>query len=289
VVESQVPKEDDFPSAQYHPLTPVVLTCHATFGYMKILFSTLILIAIPMGVLAQIKKPEPRPIRPLLSKSRQIVVVTTETWRSTRTTASLFERGTSRSAWKPVGKGFPVVIGRTGLAWAEYDEVRREDESVPFKEEGDGSSPAGVFPLTFVFSPEEKVANARVEYRKIEEFTECVDDPHSSHYNKVVDRMKVGNFDWKSSEKMFTIRPEYDLGVFVAYNSYPVRGGHGSCIFLHIWKDAETPTAGCTAMERANLERIVEWLHAKKGPYLIQLTEAKYNEVRKSWNLPKLK
>ena len=27
--------------------------------------------------------------------------------------------------------------------------------------------------------------------------------------------MQVGNFDWKSSEKMFTVRPQYDLGVFV--------------------------------------------------------------------------
>jgi D-alanyl-D-alanine dipeptidase len=256
---------------------------------MKILLSTLVLVAVPLAVLTQIKKPEPPAVRPSLSQSRQIVVVTTDNWHSTRATARLFERGTLRSPWKAAGKDFPVVIGRTGLAWSEYDQVRGDDESVPFKEEGDGSSPAGSFPLTFVFSPEQKVGNANVEYRKIEEFTECVDDPRSTHYNKIVDRMKVGNFDWKSSEKMFTVRPEYDLGVFVAYNSYPSRGGHGSCIFLHIWKDAETPTAGCTAMERGNLERLVGWLDKKKLPFLVQLTEAKYNEIRKSWNLPKLK
>lgn len=256
---------------------------------MKILFSTLILIAFSLSVLGQIKKPEPPAVSPVLSRSRQIVVVTTENGRSTHAAARLFERRTSRSAWKPVGNDFPVVIGRTGLAWGEYAELRGGDESVPFKTEGDGASPAGAFPLTFVFSPEQKVANTKVEYRKIEEFTECVDDPHSTHYNKVVDRMKVGNFDWKSSEKMLTIRPEYDLGVFVAYNSYPTRGAHGSCIFLHVWKNVETPTAGCTAMERANLERIIGWLDAKKVPYLIQLEEAKYNEIRRSWNLPKLR
>ena len=101
--------------------------------------------------------------------------------------------------------------------------------------------------------------------------------------------MQVGNFDWKSSEKMFTVRPQYDLGVFVAYNSYPAIPGNGSCIFLHIWKDANTGTAGCTAMARENLEKVVRWLDPTKNPYLVQMPEAEYDSQRKSLKLPKLK
>src|SRR5690606_25202862 len=108
-------------------------------------------------------------------------------------------------------------------------------------------------------------------------------------YNKVVGRLQVGIFDWKSSEKMASITPEYDLGVFVAYNSYPVTKGSGSCIFLHVWKDAETPTSGCTAMARADLNRIAAWLDPKMNPYLVQLPKAEYSKYQKAWNLPKHK
>ncbi|MCV4785338.1 hypothetical protein OFM36_38490, partial [Escherichia coli] len=79
-----------------------------------------------------------------------------------------------------------------------------------------GKSPAGAFPLTQVFGKAKKPFG-RLEYISIDEFTECVDDPESSHYNRIVNRLKVGNFDWVSSEKMAEVTPEYDLGVFVAY------------------------------------------------------------------------
>jgi len=82
---------------------------------------------------------------------------------------------------------------------------------------------------------------------------------------------------------------QYRWGVVVDHNANsPVSGG-GSCIFLHIWKDANTGTAGCTAMERQNLERIVKWLDPAKNPYLIQMTESQYDSSRKSYKLPKLK
>jgi D-alanyl-D-alanine dipeptidase len=126
-------------------------------------------------------------------------------------------------------------------------------------------------------------------YTRLSQYTECVDDVNSHHYNKVVGRDQVGIFDWKSSEKMLEIGPAYELGVFVAYNSYPVVRGNGSCIFLHVWKDATTPTVGCTAMGRIDLERLVSWLEPGHNPYLVQLPEAEYNSLKKSWNLPDLK
>jgi len=129
---------------------------------------------------------------------------------------------------------------------------------------------------------------SKLPFTKLDEFTECVDDTNSAFYNKIVNRMQVGNFDWKSSEKMFTVRPQYDLGVFVGYNSYPPVRGNGSCIFLHIWKDADTGTAGCTAMARENLERVVRWLDPAKNPYLVQMTREEYLSHRKYFKLPKI-
>ena len=222
----------------------------------------------------------------LLSKSLQAVVVKTGDWNTLRGTAQLFERQNSKSKWKAVGKSFPVVVGRNGLGWS--DDARMKAETQPHKVEGDGKAPAGIFDLTSAFGSAAKPDYVKLPYTRLEEWTECVDDVKSSHYNKIVNRMQVGVFDWKSSEKMLEIGEQYDLGVFVAHNSKPPpQAGKGSCIFLHIWKNASTGTAGCTAMARGNVEKILGWLAPGKNPVLVQLTEADYRRYQNSWNLPK--
>ncbi|MDI1240686.1 MAG: L,D-transpeptidase family protein [bacterium] len=244
--------------------------------------AALLLLLFVVGISAQIKKPEPPAVKIPFAESLQAVVVTTDEWSDTSGDARLFERKDLRSKWKTVGKEFDIVVGRTGLAWAQDS---APEAASTFKKEGDGKSPAGIFPLIFAFGKAESITS-KLSYRRIEDQTECVDDVNSHHYNKVVGRLQVGIFDWKSSEKMAEITPEYDLGVFVAYNSYPVVKGNGSCIFLHIWKDASTPTSGCTAMAREDLERVAGWLDPKKNPYLVQMPEAEYKAYKRSWNLP---
>ena len=237
---------------------------------------------------AQVKTPQPPPQKVPFERSLQAVVVTTPDWNSVRGTARIFERKGPRSKWKALGDGFPVVVGRTGLGGDPTSRMFGSRESVPpQKHEGDGRAPAGFFPLTSAFGTAD--IGGRLPFTKLDEFTECVDDTNSSFYNRIVNRIQVGNFDWKSSEKMLAVGPQYELGLFVAYNSYPVVRGNGSCIFLHIWKDANTGTSGCTAMARESLERIVKWLDPAKVPYLVQMTEADYNTRRKSLRLPKLK
>ncbi len=252
---------------------------------MKTLFVALLISVVPLSLSAQVKKPIPPPVKVPFAESLQAVVVTTSDWNTTGGKARLYERKTTTGKWKQSGEDFPVVIGRTGLAWAQDS---APEKATQFKKEGDGKSPAGTFPLTFAFGSSVKPEQLAFPYTRLESQTECIDDVQSRHYNKIVGRQQVGIFDWKSSEKMLEIGPQYDLGVFVAYNSYPVAHGNGSCIFLHIWKDANSPTSGCTAMDRTKLERLVGWLDAAKNPYLVQLTEDEYKDLRKSWNLPKL-
>lgn len=246
-----------------------------------------VLLMMPLAVLAQVKKPEPPAKEPSYSTALQAVMVTTRDWESFRGTARLYERKDAGSKWKKVGDDFPVVIGRNGMGIDESDGWDVHLSDIP-KREGDGKSPAGIIPLTYAFGRPQKPADLMLDYRRLAESTECVDDVKSSHYNKLVDRYQVGNFDWKSSEKMLEVGDQYDLGVFVAYNSYPAVPGFGSCIFLHIWKNSETGTAGCTAMSRENLERILKWLDPAKNPHLIQMPMEAYPYHRKKWNLPKL-
>ncbi|MGI8494859.1 MAG: L,D-transpeptidase family protein [Pyrinomonadaceae bacterium] len=222
-----------------------------------------------------------------LNKSLQAVVVTTKDWNVVQGTARLFERPNTKAQWKAVGKSFPVVVGKKGLAWS--DDARMKAETEPHKVEGDGKSPAGIFDLTSAFGSSEKPAFVKLSYTQLEEWTECVDDTKSAFYNRIVDRMKVGNFDWDSSEKMLAVGDQYDLGVFVAHNSNPPVKGKGSCIFLHIWKSDSIGTAGCTAMTKENIEKVLSWLKSDNNPVLIQLPETNYKSYQSLWKLPKIK
>jgi D-alanyl-D-alanine dipeptidase len=199
----------------------------------------------------------------------------------------MVERKTPTSEWKRVGESFSVVVGRSGLAWGD-DDVKPLS-AAKYKKEGDGNAPAGLFPLIASFGTAVKPEALESPYTKLDRSTECVDDERSNHYNKIVNRMQVGAFDWKSSEKMLEVGEQYSLGIVVGYNMYPVERGRGSCIFLHIWKAPGEPTAGCTAMERRNLERLFGWLVPAKTPYLIQLPASEYDHHRKAWKLPKIK
>lgn len=244
---------------------------------------TAVLAAVSLSQVKTVPTPE---VKTPFAESLQAVVVSTDGWDSSKGKARMFERSSPKAKWKATGKLIDVVIGRNGSAWAV--------ESAPataatFKKEGDGRSPAGLFPLEHAFGFASKPEQLKFPYTKIEETTECIDDAASTHYNEIVDRLRVGIFDWKRSEKMREFTPEYELGVFVAFNSYPVRRGDGSCIFLHIWKDATTPTSGCIAMARPDLERIVTWIDSKKNPYLVHLPIDTYNELRNGYGLPKLK
>ncbi len=252
------------------------------------LFALIFLLFSALGIFGQVKKPTPPKENPPYSKSLQAVLVTTDDWNAAKGEAQLFERKSAKAKWKASGESFPVVIGKNGLAWgAGLHELPSDTGRLLMKTEGDGKAPAGIFALTFAFGSVEKPNFVKLPFTKLEEFTECVDDVKSSHYNMIVDRMKVGNLDWKSSEKMLEVGEQYELGVFVAHNAERQAGG-GSCIFLHIWKDADSSTVGCTAMARNNIETVLAFLDAKKNPVLIQLPKTTYTQFQTKWKLPKL-
>lgn len=222
------------------------------------------------------------------SSSLQAIVVTAGDWNSVRGEARLFERKTAQSKWSAVGNSFPVVVGKNGTAWgAGLHELPSDAGRVLMKTEGDGKAPAGIFALTSAFGSDAKPDFVKLPYTKLTESIECVDDVKSSKYNLIVDKNAAGNFDWKSSEKMLAVGEQYDLGIFVAHNSERLAGG-GSCIFLHIWKDAATGTAGCTATARENVEAVLKFLDPARNPILIQLPANSYAQFQTKWNLPKL-
>lgn len=254
----------------------------------KIILSALILL-FGLNVFAQVKTVAPPTVFKPYSESLQALVVTTADWNDVPGTARFFERESVKAKWKQHGQSFPVVVGKNGMAWGTglHESPSEASGKVLLKIEGDGKSPAGIFALSSSFGSIARPDFVKLPYTQLEEFTECVDDADSAHYNQIVNRMAVGNFDWESSEKMLAVGEQYDLGVFVEHNSARQKNG-GSCIFLHVWKSPKTGTAGCTAMARRNAEMILQWLDPQKNPVLIQLPEDVYTRLQTKWNLPKL-
>jgi D-alanyl-D-alanine dipeptidase len=241
-------------------------------------------IAAAVGLAGLLPAPPRAPANPTAS-SRQIVVVTTPAWDATSGTMRRFARRTTSSAWTAVGEPVAVVIGRTGLALGlGFEELER---TRPAKREGDGKSPAGIFPLdtVFGFAPRESARAIRLPYAQLTEGSDCVDDTASSHYNTIVDKLRIGRVDWASAEHMRQIA-QYEQGVVVGYNAPRPEHGGGSCIFLHIWSGPTSHTAGCTAMDAGELSRTVQWLDRSRRPMLVQFTADMYEQVRRGWRLP---
>lgn len=231
------------------------------------------------------------------AQSTQMIVVTTPDWNTVQGRLQRYERAKSGDAWRPVGGAIPIVVGKNGMAWGSgviaTDSVRAEGD--PVKREGDGRSPAGLFSLGTAFGyAAAPLAGTKLSYLALTPSIECVDDVDSSRYNRIVDRSTVAP-DWKSSEHMRETGESYRWGVVVNHNAIanpdgaprPVRGG-GSCIFLHIWKDSGHGTAGCTAMQPADIEALLQWLDPKRTPVLVQLPADAYARVMKQWGLPEV-
>jgi D-alanyl-D-alanine dipeptidase len=221
----------------------------------------------------------------MLNGARQVVVVTTNDWSTTKGSLQRYERATESAAWTPVGGVVPIVVGRTGLAWGIGFDAQSRDE--PMKHEGDGKSPAGIFPLDTAFGFAPSMSDLRLPYFPLREPSDCVDDTTSVHYNTVIDRDHATTVDWNSAEHMRDVG-QYKIGVIVGYNAAPPVRPRGSCIFLHIWGKTgpDSYTAGCTAMDESALRDVMLWLDAKKKPTLVQLTTDAYARLRRGWALP---
>ena len=196
----------------------------------------------------------------------QMVVVVTDHWESTEGQMRCLERGADK--WVVKQDWIPVTVGRKGLGLGlglHSGELRG-----PQKKEGDKRGPAGVFRLEFGFGTG-GMASAAFPYRQTTDKDLWVDDPKSRFYNQwvnVTDPRVVR--DWKSAETLRRTDGLYDYVIVVGHNREPILPGPGSAIFMHAWSAPGNPTIGCTAMEKARVKTLLQWLDASKAPVLVQ-------------------
>jgi zinc D-Ala-D-Ala dipeptidase len=191
------------------------------------------------------------------------------------------------NGWQSDGKKIPVMIGKSGLAWGRglHGESAPEGVSGPEKKEGDGRSPAGAFRLGtsygYAASPP---AGTQAQYQAMTPTLQCIEDTKSAYYNQVVDRALIAP-DWDSTDLLRRDDGLYEFIIFVEQNVGPAVPGRGSCILFHVWTGPTKPTAGCTSMERDDLERVVRSL-APQDSMVVQLPQGVYEQLREGWQLP---
>ncbi|NOQ29498.1 MAG: L,D-transpeptidase family protein [Helicobacteraceae bacterium] len=175
----------------------------------------------------------------------QKIVVTTKELNSTTATLQRYEDS------EKVGDAIKVNIGRSGMS---YD-----------KKEGDGNAPAGEFKLGNVYGYKQS-AETKMPYIQISSDLICVDDSTHKEYNKIItiqDAKKIKSFEFMKRDDEL-----YELLIEVKYNTKNTPK-KGSCIFIHLQRDQNLPTAGCTSMSKENMNTLLKWLDPNKKPIFI--------------------
>jgi D-alanyl-D-alanine dipeptidase len=150
-----------------------------------------------------------------------------------------------------------------------------------------------VFALSSAFGRGAPVVKTTMPWLESTPGLSCIDDPRSTRYNRLVDvsAEPEDGRDWRTAEVMLRDDGLYDVGVLIDHNALgdgkkQVIAGRGSCVFLHIWRKKGRGTAGCTAMARWDLEKVVEWLDPSRSPVLVQLPRDEWIKRRIPWGLP---
>jgi len=246
------------------------------------------LLAMTAGCLShtQSTTPTPNAVSPL-HDSRQLVLVVSKDWDATTATLQRYTCSGAGQGWTPVGEAIPVNIGRTGLAWG-LGLHHGTGLAGPVKHEGDGKAPAGAFdlPRAFGYATAQDVKGVKLPYLQLTPEVVGVDDVKSKYYNQIIRMDQVPTKDWDSAETMRRTDGLYEWGVLVSHNTAAPAPGAGSCIFLHIWRGPGKPTAGCTAMSKENMQKLLTWLDPQAKPVLVQLPQTAYRQLTAAWGLP---
>ncbi len=140
------------------------------------------------------------------------------------------------------GQAIRCAVGKAGVVAAAD------------KREGDGASPAGIWPLReLLYRPDRGPAPpTALEVHPLAPEDGWCDDPGNTAYNAKVSLPYPAHCEalWRDDRL-------YDLIVPLGYNDRPVVRGAGSAIFLHIAQHDFTPTQGCVTLTLAAMRRLL--------------------------------
>jgi L,D-peptidoglycan transpeptidase YkuD (ErfK/YbiS/YcfS/YnhG family) len=180
--------------------------------------------------------------------ARQVLVVSADGYRTTDALLRGFRYRDGR--WRLSFGPWHAYLGGRGFARPGN------------KREGDRQTPTGsyTFPFAFGVDPD---PGTRLRYRRALDTSRWDDDPTSANYNRWVD-IRYG--DPGADPEHMRLLPQYRYGVVIGYNldRTPYLG---SAIFLHV--DDGGPTAGCVAISRHRMVRVLRWLRPGLDPRVV--------------------
>jgi L,D-peptidoglycan transpeptidase YkuD (ErfK/YbiS/YcfS/YnhG family) len=186
----------------------------------------------------------------LPARTGQLLTVEAKAARTTYASLQRWQRGAD-GCWFRVGRAVPARVGWNGIR--------------ANRREGDGTTPAGTFPIGRTMYGTAPDPGVRFAYRRLRCGDWWDEDPRSRTYNTFV-HVPCGTrppFRTTTPGMWEQPRPYPHLAV-VEFNMDPVVPGRGSGIFLH----AETggPTNGCVSLRRGDLVTVLRWLRPARAP-----------------------
>ncbi|HUC51460.1 MAG TPA: L,D-transpeptidase family protein [Xanthobacteraceae bacterium] len=154
--------------------------------------------------------------------------------------------GRRSQGWLKAGnKTFRVALGRSGIR--------------ALKREGDGGTPTGTFRPVRLWWRADRLSRpmTRLPVRRIMPDDAWCEDPSDRRYNRAFKR--------SANEPGDRLRRDdglYDLIIEIDHNTRPRVAKLGSAVFIHVARAAFGPTAGCVALRRNDLLKVL----ARIGP-----------------------
>jgi L,D-peptidoglycan transpeptidase YkuD (ErfK/YbiS/YcfS/YnhG family) len=144
------------------------------------------------------------------------------------------------------GCAIAVALGRGGLK--------------ANKREGDGGTPLGTFRPLRLWWRKDRYTRPKTALpaRAIAKDDGWCEDPSSRHYNRPIRLAAESNAD-----RLMRADHLYDFIVEIDQNTRPRVAGRGSAVFLHLARPGFAPTAGCIAMTRASMLRLLARLNRR--------------------------
>jgi L,D-peptidoglycan transpeptidase YkuD (ErfK/YbiS/YcfS/YnhG family) len=128
------------------------------------------------------------------------------------------------------------------------------------KREGDGATPAGQFYPVRLWWRSDRLPRPRtlLPVRRIAADDAWCEDPDDRRYNRPFRRSAN-----EPGDRLKRADGLYDLIVEIDHNARPRIAGHGSAVFIHVARTGFAPTAGCVALTRSELNRLLPQLSRK--------------------------
>lgn len=220
---------------------------------------------------------------------RQVVIGVAPNDKSSRVTLLMMEK--RNGTWQPITRTWSGRLGRNGLAWGLG--VHAPQRGIQ-KQEGDGRSPKGIFPIGAAYGYAPKIMkHPALPYTRITQHDLWVEDSNSSYYNCHLRIPHLPSNTWEKKAQMRQNDHAHSLKLFIAHNAPTAQRRAvphaGSSIFFHIWRrNGKAATAGCTVMSESKLKLLISQINPSLRPHYILLSKAEYERLDTLWNLPEL-